>query len=79
MTILIKVSAPIRILSVDPSMQYKKTVIWYFNGFLGDPIDTGTYWYFNQRTYRFFNCTGTYWYLQAQSFACEDIRHDHYQ
>ena len=42
-------------------------------------IDTGTCWYFNQRTSRFFNCAGTYWYLQAQSFACEDTRHNHYQ
>ena len=24
------------------------------------PIDTSTYWYFNQNTYRFLKCTGTY-------------------
>ena len=43
------------------------------------PIDTSTYWYFNQNTSRFLKCTGTYWYLQAQSFACGDIRRNHYQ
>ena len=43
------------------------------------PVDTSTYWYFNQNTCRFLKCTGTYWYLQDQSFACGDIRRNHYQ